>query len=303
MGVALVGALVLPGTAQATARSVNGRIAFDNDNIWLMNFDGSLKTRLTDESMGDGHSDPACSPTGRMVAFINLVGISNGAVAVIDSTGQNLRYVAAQQHAASGPAWSPDESKIAYSQYIIPSASAIMVAGADTVNQGTRVAGGTFDPNTGNYSDGNNIQPEWSPDGTRIAFASNRDGDYDIYTVTVATGVIKQINNNPGDDTDPSWAPGGGRISFTRSSSAGSTDVWVMRTDGSGQVNVTGDTFASESQPNWSPDGKKIVYTKGTGQQAQVFKMNPDRTARVLLANHGQTPSWCGALTGPLPPG
>jgi Tol biopolymer transport system component len=287
--------LAIPAAAQATARGLNGRIAFDNDFIWLMNPDGSLKTMLTTQDMGFGHSDPACSPSGRFVAFINIVGTSNGAVAVIDSTGQNLHYVSGQQHRASGPAWSPDESKIAFSQYLAPYASEIRVAGAGTVNQSTVVVENGLDPNNGNFADGQNSQPEWSPDGTQIAFASDRDGDYDIYTVTVATGVITQITNTPEPEVDPSWAPGGGRIAFTRFSD-GHSDVWVMRSDGSGQVNVTGVTSAWESQPNWSPDGKKIVYTKGTGQQAQVFKMNSDGTARTLLANHGQTPSWCGLV-------
>jgi Tol biopolymer transport system component len=302
LAAAVISALVLPGDAHATARSLNGRIAFDNDSIWIMNPDGSLKMNLTNQDIGFGQSDPACSPTGRWVAFINITSGSNGAVAVIDSTGQNLRYVAGQQHAESGPAWSPDESKIAYSQYFVPYASAIMVTSADTVSQPTRVVGGTIDPNTGNYFGGQNIQPEWSPDGTQIAFASNGDGDYDIYTVTLATGVIRQLTNNAGDDMDPTWAPGGGRIAFTRAAGS-TTDVWVMRSDGSGQVNVTAVSAASESQPSWSPDGKKIVYTKGTGDQAQVFKMNADGSARTLLANHGQTPSWCGLLPAPLPGG
>jgi dipeptidyl aminopeptidase/acylaminoacyl peptidase len=293
IAVAMAVLLASPAAAQATARGLNGRIAFDNDSIWIMNPDGSLKMDIG-QNLGLGQSDPACSPTGRYVAFITIIGTSNGAVAVVDSTGQNPRFVSGQQHAASGPAWSPDESKIAYSQFLAPPASTIMVADADGVNQGTPITG-VWDPNTGSYPDRNNIQPEWSPDGTQIAFASDRDGDYDIYTITLATGVIKQLTNDPGADMDPTWAPGGGRIAFTRES-AGVSDIWVMRSDGFGPVNVTSASAASESQPNWSPDGKKIVYMKGIWPQVQVFKMNTDGSARTLLANRGQTPSWCGLV-------
>ena len=291
-------ALSLPAAAaDATARGTNGRIAFHRDShIWLVTPQGLLPTQVTssDDNLAY-HYDPGCAPDGGQIAFITPVGTSNGAVAVIDTATQNLHYVFGQQHAASQPAWSPDKKKIAFSLFVNGYASEIMVADADGVNQATPLTG-VIDPNSGNYIDGINIQPEWSPDGKKIAFASSRDGDYDIYTVNVATGTIKQLTNNPGPDVDPTWAPGGARIAFTRFSS-GNSDIWVMRSDGSGQVNITGSSPATEHQPTWSPDGQKIAFTRGNGSQAQIFKMSTDGTA-VKVITGGDSPSWCGL--GPI---
>ncbi|MFN8372768.1 MAG: DPP IV N-terminal domain-containing protein [Anaerolineae bacterium] len=48
---------------------------------------------------------------------------------------------------------------------------------------------------------------EWSPDGTQIAFASNRDGDYDIYVMNADGSNVRQVTFNDVDDTNPAWVP------------------------------------------------------------------------------------------------
>ena len=281
------------GVAHGTARGTNGKIAFHRDQVWLMNKDGTGQTQVTpaDGDSAFTHTDPACSPDGTQIAYIAIVGTSNGAVAVIDANGENFHYVSGQQHAASAPAWSPDGTRLAWSQHN-GQRREIVVSDADVVNQYTELTG-VRDPNTGNFADGDNIQPEWSPDGKKIAFASDRDGDYDIYTINVTTHVIKQLTNSPGPDTDPSWAPGGGRIAFARFSN-GNTDVWVMRSDGSNPVDVTASSAATDWEPSWSPDGVKIAFTRGYGANAKVFKMNTDGSGATLLADSAGTPSWCG---------
>ena len=50
-------------------------------------------------------------------------------------------------------------------------------------------------------------EPDWSPDGTRIAFASDRDGDYDIYTMDADGSDVAQVTNLPGDEEFPDWQP------------------------------------------------------------------------------------------------
>lgn len=80
---------------------------------------------------------------------------------------------------------------------------------------------------------------QWSPDGRQIAFASDRDGDYDIYVMEADGSDVRQLTNDPGDDTDPSWSPDGSRIVFISNRTKHASDlgessdeVWVMeRTD------------------------------------------------------------------------
>jgi len=53
--------------------------------------------------------------------------------------------------------------------------------------------------------DGHDLDPSWSLDGARLAFASDRDGDFDLYVVDVETGEVEQVTNDDGADRTPSW--------------------------------------------------------------------------------------------------
>jgi len=68
----------------------------------------------------------------------------------------------------------------------------------------------------------------WSPDGTRIAFASARSGDADIYVMpaTGEPGAVR-LTTHPAGDGDPAWSPDGTQIAF-RSDRGGNTDIWAM---------------------------------------------------------------------------
>ena len=74
---------------------------------------------------------------------------------------------------------------------------------------------------------GDDTDPAWSPDGTRIAFGSNRDGDRDIYVMDADGGNVQQLTDDPESDRDPAWSPDGTRIAFTRNG-----DIYVMDADG-----------------------------------------------------------------------
>ncbi len=60
----------------------------------------------------------------------------------------------------------------------------------------------------------NDVDPAVSPDGRTIAFASDRDGDFEIYLTRVSTGEVKQVTNNVVDDLSPVWSPDGQWISY-----------------------------------------------------------------------------------------
>jgi dipeptidyl aminopeptidase/acylaminoacyl peptidase len=100
--------------------------------------------------------------------------------------------------------------------------------------------------------------PKWSPDGTRIAFTTNRDGDADIYTSAPDGSGGRNLTFSYSWDTDPAWSPDGKRIAFVtyRNEGAG---IYVMDADGSNQHLLVGDT-GSPHHPTWSPDGTKIAY-------------------------------------------
>lgn len=60
--------------------------------------------------------------------------------------------------------------------------------------------------------------PKWSPTGDLIAFYSNRDGDFDVYTIRADGGDLRRLTNHPGRDGGPSWAPDGRSLVFVSDS-------------------------------------------------------------------------------------
>jgi Tol biopolymer transport system component len=98
----------------------------------------------------------------------------------------------------------------------------------------------------------------YSPDGTRVVFMNNYDGDYEICVMNADGTGVKQLTTNSAVDAYPSWSPDSSTIAFT-SNRDGDFDVYVMSADGSGQTNITSDDKWDDDFPRWSPDGRFIA--------------------------------------------
>jgi Tol biopolymer transport system component len=105
--------------------------------------------------------------------------------------------------------------------------------------------------------------PAWSPDGTKIAFSSKRDGNLEIYTMDANGGRQTRLTDRAGSDFEPAWSQDGTRIAFT-GESAGSARVHVMGADGS-NVQAVGPPYSAA--PDWSPDGSTLAFV-GLGSTA-----------------------------------
>ena len=94
--------------------------------------------------------------------------------------------------------------------------------------------------------------PAWSPDGTKIAWASSPAGDFDIWVMN-ADGTNKtRLTHSAGLDAGPTWSPDGSRIAFT-SQRTGEEEIWVMNADGSNQTRLTYESGFPDFSPAWSP--------------------------------------------------
>jgi Tol biopolymer transport system component len=134
----------------------------------------------------------------------------------------------------------------------------------------------------------NERTPKWSPDGRRIAFASDRDGDRDIYVMDLdglmegsADTRLSNLTQNETPDWQPAWSPDGKRIAFS-SYQDDNWEISVIDVDGSNLTRVTNHP-ENDISPTWSPDGSKLlfvsrrlgdadlfVYDLGTGELAQL---------------------------------
>jgi Tol biopolymer transport system component len=138
--------------------------------------------------------------------------------------------------------------------------------------------------------------PSWSPDGTKIAFDSNRDeeGNRDIYVMNADGSHVARLTDNTAFDGDPSWSPDGTKIAFT-SDRDDNVEIYVMNADGSGQTRLT-DNTAFDIEPSWSPDGEKIAFDSSReDDNFDIYVMNADGSDQTNLSNNDAIdlhPSW-----------
>lgn len=113
-------------------------------------------------------------------------------------------------------------------------------------------------------------EPAWSQDGSKIAFVSDRDGNYEIYVMDSNGSNQERLTYNIYSDRTPAWSPDGNTIAFT-SNKDGSPGIYSMNCDGGNQkrlvacenIEVFGSPCSFCGEPAWSPDGANIVF--GTG--------------------------------------
>lgn len=139
-------------------------------------------------------------------------------------------------------------------------------------------------------SDGfDEIQPSFSPDGSRIAFASNRNGNYDIWVIeTKSTGAAVQVTFGDEDDLHPSWMPDGETIAYSSYSSRTGDWAIMLANTGTGDVRDLG----NGKFPEVSPDGSKILFQRARqrdGNWYSVWTMNIDGSEQTEIIS---SPDW-----------
>lgn len=125
------------------------------------------------------------------------------------------------------------------------------------------------------------MRPAVSPEGTRIAFSSDRDGDAEIWIMNAdGTNSVQITHNDVVADFDPDWSPTGEAIVFTRSPFGGldEADVWTVKPDGSALTQLTDYAFG-DHQPSWSPDGRRIAFISERTGHSDIYVMKHDGTA------------------------
>jgi len=132
--------------------------------------------------------------------------------------------------------------------------------------------------------------PSWSPDGKKIAFVSNIDGDSEIYIMNVDGSNQTNLTENPAVDLHPTFSPDGMRIAFD-SDRDGNREIYVMNADGSDQIRLTNEP-AAEYAPSWSPDGKKIAFHSNRDGNLEIYTMNADGYNQTNLTENPAVDAW-----------
>jgi Tol biopolymer transport system component len=93
------------------------------------------------------------------------------------------------------------------------------------------------------------FDPAWSPDGSRIAFRSHRDGNEEVYVMAADGSAERNLTNNAGSDYSPSWSPDGTTIAFASDRDGDPNEIYVMNEDGSNPTRVTDNPGIDEYPP------------------------------------------------------
>ncbi len=142
-----------------------------------------------------------------------------------------------------------------------------------------------------------NTAPAWSPDGSKIAFSSNRTGLSQIFTMNADGSNQTQISSGVANDTEPAWSPDGTQIAFRRTlvSLNARSDIWKFNANGSGETALTVTQTANEGRPTWSPNGAMVAFYTDRDGNFEIYKMTSAGATPTRLTNHpaaDANPSW-----------
>ena len=232
------------------------------DEIGIMNPDGSGAI--------DFHvngSDPALSPDGTRITYCSQRDTLYSQIYVMGSQGtaaKRLTNIATGD--ACGPVWSHDGKRIAFYAFALTNPSRnpeIWVMDADGSNL-KRVAE-------------HGLHPAWSPDDRQFAFASNRDGIFQILTMNSDGSNVRQLTKVKGESSNPAWAPDGAAIVFSAEGEAGRRALFLIGADGSDAHRIAFSKIQDFCFPSWSPDGQRIIFTALARLGAQGIVVNEQK--------------------------
>ena len=259
-----------------------------------------IRTLATGESIRLDGGGARWSPDGKRIAYTGRDGDRSGIV-VSNADGSEPVFLAVTQGTnhplpsrGEGLSWAPDSRKIAFlsttpgpenpdtngdpvviTRYLYKPPSSV-----SGFNDNRRLHIFTVDVETKEVeqiTDGTYYEHsiDWSPDGERILFVSNREPDpdlrfnYDIFIVSVADKGIRRLTNTESNEYRPRWSPDGNSVAYqgTRRGLTSSettmedTHVWLMGADGSDRRELGASIDNRQGAPLWSPDGSAVYFT------------------------------------------
>ncbi|MGH3752225.1 MAG: hypothetical protein ACRDRP_05925 [Pseudonocardiaceae bacterium] len=268
-----------------------GKIVFQsgrdgNNEIYLMNADGSNQTRLTNNPAAD--TQPALSPDGARIAFTSARD-GNNEIYVMKADGTGLTRLTNNPASDSQPVFSRDGTQIAFTKRFGSGAAAnneIFVMNAFT---------GASPTNLTNNPAGDD-QPAFSPDG-RIGFVRFQNANRDIFIMNGDGTGQTNLTNNPASDAGAVFGPDG-RIAF-HGDRDGNNEIYLMNANGTGVTRLT-NNLADDQRPAFSPDGTRVVFSSERSGNREVSVTNTNGSSGVLnLTNNPAVDDW--ARWAPIP--
>ncbi|MGE5464120.1 MAG: DPP IV N-terminal domain-containing protein [Syntrophothermus sp.] len=238
------------------------------DQICLMNADGSGRRQLTNFKATTFY--PSISPDGDAIYFISREN-GNFDIYTMNPNGKGVKQLTKGIGTLYAPELSPNGKRIVFTN----NGNGIWVMRPDGKNAHA-------------ISHKDDIDPTWSPDGMRIAFASSRSGQRQLYVMDSDGSDVEQLtdlNNMGGRST---WSPDGTKIAFYRGPE-GDHNIFVVDVATKSITRLTsgGDNLG----PSWSPDGNWIAFTSFRDGNNEIYIIHPDGKGLTRLTN-SPTSDW-----------
>ena len=204
----------------------------------------------------------------------------------IDPNNVGYRQVTQGAYNNSNPVWSPDGMKLVFRStrdnqngselYLLELNKNNLIRLTTTNSVSTSVL---------------NSEPVWSPDGSKIAFTSWRDGHAEIYIINSDGTNETRLTNSARDSLSPTWSPDSNKIAFSSFKDGqwdGQAQIYVVNVDGTNEVKITNNVNTNR-YPVWSPDGSKIAFNGSPDfaiSNGDIYTINPDGSGLLRITNN-----------------
>ncbi len=295
-------------------------------SIFRLSVETGERRRLTSpppESYGD--TQPAVSPDGRMLAFARSLALASSDIYIVPVKGGEPRRLTFDNEVIVGMTWSADGRSIVFSSergatagagslWRIRVDSSISRAPPEQVlgvgprasypaisrrgrllayqehfqdsNLWRAPASGRGAPELVIASTREEVRPDYSPDGRRIVFDSNRSGNWEVWIANADGSDSRQLTNyGRAPASSPRWSPDGRLIAF-HYIGEGNADIYTMTPEGKSIRRLTSEPSREES-PSWSKDGRWIYFTSNRSGVFEIWKMAVDNATQVVQMTHG----------------
>ena len=231
-------------------------------------------------------NNPVWSPDGRWLAF-NSAGAEGGNLFLLDTiSGEVHRTNLVTQEVHRAYSWSPDSTRLAFSQYRSDGYVEMSILDLAT----GEVVRGLPDERA------MDLLPVWSPDGEHIAYMSDTGLGFHVYIVNPDDdSPARQLTTEPGYDLSLSWSPDGSKLLLVSAREDGDFDLFLLAPE-TGEMQLLTNNTALDERPTWSPDGQQIAFTSDRdGGDINIYVMNTDGSDvhRLTFAEGRNTdPAW-----------
>ena len=294
-------------------------------DLYVVDAKTGESSRLTNN--GGPDEEPRWSPDGRHIAYVSRE-FGNKEINVVNSEGQDVRRLTNSPGLDASPRWHPEQHTLAYVSEAVEqdgegteiysisleSREVDQVTFDDPAEElgdwspdGEWLVFYNLDPKEGEQglwlrnptgvnllrlTEGNDMQPVWSPDGKYIAFVRTQFDAQVIYLGHPVGGGswedgVEEIplTHRGFDDHSPSWNPNSRDLAFV-STRDGNPEIYAMQADGAEQRRLTNNNV-DDASPVWSPDGKQLAFVSHLYGSADILVMNADGSEQRRLTKNG----------------